>query len=57
LLSLQSVAWRGGYALAAPLIGYTLDHHGTGGAVVVAALIGTVPLLLALALGRFEPGK
>jgi MFS family permease len=52
LLSLQSVAWRGGYALASPLIGWSLDVLSLRQAVIATAALGAVPLLVAFAIGR-----
>jgi predicted MFS family arabinose efflux permease len=55
LLSLQSVAWRGGYALASPLIGWSLDALSLRQAVIATALLGAVPLLVAAAIRRGQP--
>jgi predicted MFS family arabinose efflux permease len=52
LLSLQSVAWRGGYALAAPAIGWSLDVLTLQQAVITTMVLGALPLLLASAIGR-----
>jgi MFS family permease len=53
LLSLQSMAWRGGYALASPLIGWSLDVLTLRQAVIATALLGAVPLLVAIAIDRW----
>ena len=47
LLSLQSVAWRGSYALIAPIIGWTLDAFSVQTAVLAMALLGALPLCAA----------
>jgi hypothetical protein len=52
LLSLQSVAWRGGYALASPVIGWSLDLLTLRQAVMTTALLGALPLAAASLIGR-----
>jgi MFS family permease len=52
LLSLQSVAWRGGYALASPLIGWSLDVLTLEQAVITTIVLGALPLFAAYAIGR-----
>jgi predicted MFS family arabinose efflux permease len=52
LLSLQSVAWRGGYALASPVIGWSLDVLTLQQAVITTMALSAVPLLAALVVGR-----
>jgi predicted MFS family arabinose efflux permease len=56
LLSLQSVAWRGGYALASPLIGWSLDALTLRQAVIATALLGALPLIVAAVLARSRYG-
>jgi hypothetical protein len=51
VLSLQSVAWRGSYALAAPAIGWSLDVLSLQQAVIATAVLGSVPLLASLIWG------
>lgn len=45
VLSLQSIAWRGTYTLAAPAIGYCLDVLSLQQAVIATAVLGAVPVL------------
>jgi len=52
VLSLQSVAWRGTYALASPAIGWSLDVLSLRQAVIATAVLGFVPLLASFLLGR-----
>ncbi len=52
LLSLQSVAWRGGFALAAPVIGWSLDVLTLQQAVIVTVMLGAVPIALGFVIGR-----
>jgi hypothetical protein len=52
VLSLQSVAWRGVYALASPAIGWCLDVLSLRQAVIATAVLGAVPLLASWLLAR-----
>lgn len=47
VLSLQSVAWRGSYALIAPIIGWTLDAFSLRTAVLAMAVLGALPMCAA----------
>lgn len=52
LLSLPSIASRGAYAVASPLIGWGLDRHPLPAAIGMTALLGGLPLGLAFLLRR-----
>ncbi len=50
LLSLQSFAWRGSYALVSVWIGWTLDAFALPGALPFGVLACALPLVVALTL-------
>jgi hypothetical protein len=52
---LQSVAWRGGFALAAPVIGWSLDVLTLQQAVIVTVVLGALPIAAGIVIGR-RPG-
>jgi predicted MFS family arabinose efflux permease len=56
VLSLQSVAWRGSYALAAPIIGWALDVLSLQAALLSTAAIGASLLSAALVLTHRRRG-